>query len=210
MRYIFLSHKIDNDTPLYGCKKLVTITQNKSINKGDTSNNLLLQFPNHCSTHIDFPSHFCKKGKSLNDYGANFWIFNNIGFIKSTIDKLEKNISKLEKNIEILIVKTGFEKFRDKDKYWKNQPVIKPELANVLKNKFSKLRVFGFDMISLSSWQNRQMGRLAHKEFLCKMQILILEDMKLSGLHITPKQIIISPLLINKADGSPCNVLAHV
>ena len=111
-------------------------------------------------------------------------------------------------NIEILILKTDFGRHRGENVYWKNQPVIPSNLASILKNKFKKLRAFGFDLISLTSKLDREEGKKAHIEFLINNDILIIEDMSLSKLKKTPKMIVVSPLMIDKADGVPCNILS--
>jgi kynurenine formamidase len=78
MSIIFLSYFLNANTPVYGgAKGSVLFEELRSISKGDTSNNLYLKFPNHIGTHIDFPRHFSDTGKSLNDYSADFWIFNH-------------------------------------------------------------------------------------------------------------------------------------
>ena len=67
-----------------------------------------------------------------------------------------------------------------------------------------------FDFISLSSYQNRTLGRKSHKKFLIENDILIIEDMDLN--YIKGKKIIsISafPLLIDQVDGSPITVIAE-
>ena len=75
---IFLSYFIDEHTPSYGgIENAVKIERIKSIEKGDSSNNLELKFPAHIGTHIDFPFHFSNDGKKLEDYPPSFWIFNN-------------------------------------------------------------------------------------------------------------------------------------
>jgi kynurenine formamidase len=209
MQPLFLSYFIDSDTPLYGGEKdCIKISSIRSISKGDTSNNLQFQFPAHIGTHIDFPYHFADNGKKSNDYPASFWIFNEIGFLNCKIENVENNLDELSSNIEILILKTGFGFNRNKDIYWSNQPVIPSSLAKLLRNKFPNLRVFGFDMISLTSKLNRSEGRLAHLSFLIENDILVLEDMNLLNLEYAPTKIIIGPLPINNADGVPCNVIA--
>ena len=207
---IFLSHFLDDTTPVYGgeensfvCKKT------NQIKNGDTSNNLHLSFPNHIGTHIDFPLHFSVDGLSCSDYPASFWIFNNIGFLNCCIDEIEIQAEKLDSDIEMLIIKTGFGENRKNKEYWKEQPVIPALLANFLKSKFSNLRLFGFDMISLTSKLDRTEGKSAHLQFLIKNNILILEDMDLSNLHFTPRLVIVSPMLVSLADGVPCTVIAQ-
>ncbi len=206
---IFLSHFLNDTTPVYGGEeKSFVCKKTNQIKNGDTSNNLHLSFPNHIGTHIDFPLHFSVDGLSCSDFPASFWIFNNIGFLNCSIDEIEIQAEKLHSDIEMLIIKTGFGENRTNKEYWKEQPVIPASLANFLKSKFSNLRLFGFDMISLTSKLDRTEGKNAHLQFLIKNNILILEDMDLSYLHFTPRLVIVSPMLVSLADGVPCTVIA--
>jgi arylformamidase len=208
-KVIFLSHFIFENTPLYGGEtNVINFEKIRSISKGDTSNNLKITIPSHVGTHIDFPFHFDEYGKKNNDYPASSWIFFRVGFINCQVEEIENIIMNLPNDIDCLILKTGFEKYRGLEKYWKEQPIIKASLANILKTKFPNLRLFGFDMISLTSKLDRNEGKNAHIAFLIENDILVLEDMKLDELKFTPKQLVVSPLLINNADGIPCTVYA--
>jgi arylformamidase len=209
MKPLYLSYFIDANTPVYGgSKEVIQIKQLNSIEKGDTSNNLSVHFPVHIGTHIDFPFHFSNTGKKSDDYPASFWVFNKIGLIDCCIDEVPDKINLLPSDIEILILKTNFGIYRNENRYWSQQPVIPASYADLFRSNFPKLRVFGFDMISLTSKLNRNEGKLAHINFLINNDILILEDMNLHGLQKTPDNIIIAPLQIIKADGVPCNVIA--
>lgn len=204
-----LSHFINSETPVYGGKQgKIIIESIRSIDKGDTSNNLNFNFPAHVGTHIDFPYHFSIKGKKSNDYPPSFWIFHKVGFLNCTIEEVETNIDDLPADIEILILKTGFGSNRDKEIYWSKQPIIPASFAQLFKTKFTSLRIFGFDMISLTSQLDREEGKLAHVNFLINNDILVLEDMNLVNLFNTPETIIVAPLQIKDADGVPCNVIA--
>jgi len=206
---VYLSHFIDSDTPIYGgVKGEIIIESIRSINRGDTSNNLQFKFPAHIGTHIDFPYHFSINGKKSNDYPPSFWIFNKVGFLNCKIEEVETNIDYLPDNIEILILKTGFGSNRDKEIYWSKQPVIPARFATLFKKKFPSLRVFGFDLISLTSKLDRAEGKAAHINFLINNDILILEDMNLEDITDTPETVLVAPLQINAADGVPCNVIA--
>ena len=110
--------------------------------------------------------------------------------------------------IEILILKTDFGLVRDTDIYWKSQPVIPSSYAKILKEYFPNLRVFGFDMISLTSKLDRNEGKKAHKEFLLRNDILVIEDMNLVNLDYCPVKIIVSPFQASELDGAPCTVFA--
>ena len=210
MEPVFLSHFIDVHTPIYGGEKgRININSVRSIDNGDSSNDSIIEFPLHIGTHIDFPFHFSNEGKKSNDYLASFWIFNKIGFLSCSVDEFEIKIEELSSDIELLIFKTGFGLYRNEDIYWSNQPVIPAKFATILRKKFSKLRVFGFDMISLTSKLERVEGKNAHINFLLNNEILVLEDMNLLNINFTPNFVIIAPLQINKANGVPCNVIAY-
>lgn len=209
MQPVYLSHFIDSETPVYGSARgEIKIEPIRSIDKGDTSNNLHFTFPAHIGTHIDFPYHFSNEGKKSNDYPPSFWIFHKIGFLNCTIEEVESNLDTLAADIEILILKTGFGTNRHKEIYWSGQPVIPAKFATLFKNKFPKLRVFGFDLISLTSKLDRAEGKSAHINFLINNDILVLEDMNLENIADIPKVVVVAPLQINAADGVPCNVIA--
>lgn len=210
-KIIYLSYFLNEETPAYGGEEgSIVFDRVKSIANGDTSNNLKLTFPNHIGTHIDFPFHFDLNGKKGSEYPADFWIFNSVGFIQCDVDSIEEQISNLPTDIECLILKTGFAANRGKEVFWKEQPVIKSYLANIFRSKFPKLRLFGFDMISLTSKLDRPEGKQAHLSFLIDNEILILEDMNLENLSTTPQKVIVSPFQIDKADGGPCTVFAFL
>ena len=211
MKISFLSHFIDNETPVYGgYENQIKISKKSSIKNGDTANSLSIVMNNHIGTHIDFPFHFSNNGKKSSDYDASFWIFNKVGFIECSIIDFPEKIKNLPTDIEFLIFKSGFGKNRNDEIYWKSQPVIPSSFAKLLRNQFRSLRVFGFDMISLTSKLNRDEGKKAHLSFLIKNDILILEDMNIEELYSTPDKVIISPLQIMDADGVPCNVISIV
>lgn len=124
------------------------------------------------------------------------------------MEEVESNLDTLAADIEILILKTGFGAKRHKEIYWSGQPVIPAKFATLFKNKFPKLRVFGFDLISLTSKLDRAEGKSAHINFLINNDILVLEDMNLENIVGIPKVVVVAPLQINAADGVPCNVIA--
>ena len=205
----YLSYFLDSETPAYGGKtNSVNINLTKSILNGDTSNDQTIKFQGHIGTHIDFPYHFSSSGKKCEDYPASFWIFNKVGLLSCKIEEVKDNLDKLPSDIDILILKTGFGSNRDKSTYWSNQPIIPSYFATLFREKFSKLRVFGFDMISLTSKLDREEGKSAHINFLLENEILILEDMNLEKLFETPNKVLIAPLQIKEASGVPCNVIA--
>ena len=213
----YLSHFLSEKTPLYGNGTGISFSPYKEIDKGDSCNTMNISFPNHVGTHIDLPSHFDPDGKTLGDYHPHFWEFNQIEWVDISNKVKESELITSVKfpdinnpETDLLLIKTGFGKFRGTDKYTLTPPGLASELAHYLRSKFPKLRCVGMDLISVSSFSNREEGRKAHHAFLNPSDgepILLIEDMKLNY-NISFNKVIVAPLLIDNADGAPCTVLA--
>ena len=214
----YLSYYLSEQTPLYGNSKGINFNLDKQINCGDSCNTMNLSFPNHSGTHIDLPSHFDKNGKTLSDYPAKFWEFNNVsvfdlsgtaGDSQMITPEMFQNLEDI--NVDLLLIKTGYGKYRGTDRYTLTPPGLSSKLAGYFRNNFPKIRCIGMDLISITSYSNREEGRKAHHEFLnpkgSEKPILLIEDMNLD-ITCSIKKVIVAPLLIEKADGVPCTVLA--
>lgn len=219
-QYIFLSHTLSLDSIGFSGRKSLKIENLSSICCGKSSNSSHWSFDNHLGTHIDPPFHFINEGKKLNEFPANFWIFQNI-FIHNKLDCVADEIimvgdwmNEIPHDCEFLIIKTGFEKYRNDEIYWSRNPAYSPDIAKWLKHYRKKIRVIGFDSISLTGFNHRELGREAHRAFLSEKQdehpILIVEDMKLSELSLSPTFVLISPLRVEGADGSPVTIIAKI
>lgn len=216
-RYLYLSYLLDNQTPLYGGGKGIDITPINQIDKGDTANTKSITLHNHSGTHIDFPNHFIAAGKTSEQYEASFWIFDCPALLEykalenEIIDFKKDDLRKIPSETDFLIIKTEFGNHRGTELYWKNNPGLSPESAQTLRDQFPKLRVIGMDFISLTSFQNRALGRVAHRQFLGGHRpLLLVEDMDLEKLTESPKKIICTPLMIDKVDGAPVTVIAEL
>ena len=217
---IYLSHIIDKSTPTYGNRNDFEIIKKSDILKGDVANDSYISTTAHIGTHIDMPYHFHSNGQTIEDYEASFWVFKKPLIIELYQDELiiyKKLIEKLEVHndlgYDIIIIKTASHKFRENPKFWKENFGFHPDIYDYIINKFVNVRVLGFDSISVSSFNNRLLGREAHKRFLNpKKPILLLEDMKLDELNENSSltQIIVAPMLIKECDGLPCTVFGIV
>lgn len=214
---IFLSYILDINTPTYGDRNKFLIQKKSDISKGDVANDTSISTTVHIGTHIDMPYHFYENGQTIEEFPADFWIFDNILFLDIKPNSLIINdeiVNKL-KNIqdigyEILIVKTGICHNRESENFWSENFGFSPNLYSYLVVNFPNIRVFGFDSISVSSFQERMIGREAHKRFLNpKQPILLLEDMDLRYVDENTElnKIIIAPLRISNCDGLPCTVI---
>ncbi len=212
-----LSHFLNQETPCYaGNTSDISIEAASCICSGDSANSLIIKFKNHIGTHIDLPRHFSRNGKTLSDYPDSFWFFSNIQLIdlpcKPSQMIMVKDLEhKINNSTDFLIIKTGFESYRSEEAYWNSNPGIHSEVGHWLREKFPCLRAIGFDFISLSSFKNREEGRKSHRAFLdgeSSEPIVIIEDMFLSEAPKEFKEIIISPLLIENADGVPVTIFS--
>ena len=219
-KWVYLSYPLNCETPAYGGGDSLRTQHEKTMEKGDSCNTLYLSLSNHLGTHIDFPRHFVQAGKTSGDYSPEFWIFYSPFILDiSTVETgvilqpEDVDMDAVPDNIDMFIIKTGFCYLRKKDIYWENNPGFAPGMAIFLRERFPHLRVFGFDSISLSSFAHRKIGQKAHKAFLDHPRpILLLEDMDLSMLDnsMKLKQVIVSPLRVEGADGAPCTVFANI
>ena len=161
---------------------------------------------------------FDKAGKTLNDYPADFWRFDHVETIdlSGKVDDSQIIGTELFSDLgnlatELLLIKTGYGIYRSTDRYTLTPPGLSADLALFLRKKFPKLRCVGMDLISVSSYGNREEGRKAHCAFLNPDEgepILLIEDMKLDT-NGNFNKVIVAPLLIDNADGAPCTVLAY-
>jgi kynurenine formamidase len=218
---IWLSHMLAEETPVYaGGENRFKAIPNKQICHGDSCNTVDLCFSNHLGTHVDAPYHFISNGKKITDYSPSEWVFHTCQLVEIPVEENEvvtvERLLKVKKfltidDVDFLILKTGFELWRKEDKYWKNSPGYSPELASFLCDRFPGFKAIGFDSISLSGFQHRELGRAAHREFLSR-GIRIFEDMKLSELDggSRLKKVYAFPLCFSEADGAPCTIMGKL
>jgi len=213
---IYLSHSLNKNTPTYGNRNHFEQIKKSDMSKGDVANDTFISTTVHIGTHIDMPYHFYEHGQTIEDYNALFWQFKKVLFVEIEPSSLviHKELLQMLDSIEdigyeLLIVKTGICHRRDKEVFWHENYGFHADIYDYLIERFPSVRVLGFDSISVSSIQDRMMGREAHKRFLNpKKPILLLEDMDLKCLSFKSKlkEVLISPLRIEKCDGLPCTV----
>jgi arylformamidase len=216
MKWIFLSHELNQKTPSYGGRNGFEILENREINGDSSSRAQTWKFPNHLGTHVDFPAHFLKEGKTLSDYHASGFIFRKVGLMEvkvedgHLIEPTHLTWPKEMAAMDLLLIKTGFESRRHLPEYVFQGPGLHPDTCSELRKSAPALRGIGFDFISLTSFQHREAGREAHRILLGGQGMFIVEDMCLGTIDRTPEVVILSPLRVTEADGSPATVFAQV
>jgi len=218
--YILLSHILNVATPSYGNRDKLIIKQPFRIVDGKSANSSKWIFTNnHLGTHIDMPYHFFQNGKTITDYSPEKWFFHNIQVINIPCNHAKLlNYNdfdcKINSETDFLLIKTGYGKYRNTDKYLNDNPGISPLFGLWLRENYKNIRAVGFDFISLTSWKFRDIGKEAHRAFLDpygkNFPIWIIEDMKLTHLKEDIKKIIVAPLLVEKSNGSPVTIFGYL
>lgn len=219
MKKVFLSYCLNPGSPSYGNSDPLQLERVKSLACGDSCNQLRITMNNHLGTHVDGPSHFDPGGMSVDQFPPEFWFFDKVAFLKvsaepGTLIELEPYGSQIPRDTEFLLIKTGFCSLRGQEVYWKENPGISPESGYYLRKNFPLLRAIGFDLISLSSYSHRMVGRQAHRQFLNQefegRPILIVEDMDLRLIDRAPLSLVVLPLRGEGFDGAPVTVVADL
>jgi len=218
---IYLSYILDKNTPTYGNRNKFNLYKKSSILNGSVANDSFIETTVHIGTHIDMPYHFYENGQTIEDFDVEYFYFNNVLFlelnpndflIKDELIDLLKEIDNKD-SYDSIIVKTGICYKRKKEIFWKENYGFHPEVAYYIRENFPKVRIFGFDSISVSSFANRMIGREAHRAFLHPAKpILLIEDMNLLKINKDNKikSMLIAPLRISKCDGIPCTIIGEV
>ncbi len=217
---LLLSYPIESDTPTYGDRNRVVLSKTSNINAGDPANDTYLSMTVHSGTHIDLPRHFYANGQVWNDFDLISWHFNNpvlidlkpeSQIISDQLTALMENIENKE-DVDIILVKTGFcYQRKNREQILENYGFTQ-EVADYIRYHFPSVRAFGFDTLSVSSFSNRPLGRIAHRAFLNPDKpILLIEDMDLTKCSEKSifKKIIIAPLFIQDSDALPCTIYAY-
>lgn len=214
-KYVLLSHILDEKTPAYGGGCGLTLDVVKSLGRGDSCNSVNFNFSNHLGTHVDCPLHFVKGGKSVTDFFIDDWIYEKPYIVDITVNEgtvitvscLERVLSDIS-DLDLLLIRTGFEKKRNFESYWRDSPCFDPRLAAYLTKRFPMLKSIGMDTISISSLKNKKMGRDAHLAFLEK-EYRIFEDLSLKSIPAgeSLSKVLAIPLFVKDLDGSPCTII---
>jgi len=213
----YLSHFLKSSIPVYGCSRTEIGTEKrKSIKDGDSCNTYWIGLENHWGTHVDAPAHFFDDAFSVADYPAEYWIFKHPQVIEipcseGILVSIEHLEDKLDAKTDLLLIKTGFQRFRGEEKYSTGNPGVDSRVGPWLRARYKTIKAIGFDFVSISSYQNREEGRLAHKAFLdpnaAGSPILIIEDMHVGADLSKLEEVWVVPLMLQGIDSAPCTVM---
>lgn len=180
-----------------------------SINAGGTQycKQSLIHINSHTGTHVDFPRHFIKNGKSKNQIPLETFIGKAVIVKVQGISKIEiKNVQKYEteiKECKRVIFCTNWNQKIGKQNYWEKNPEISKELAEWLIKK--KIKLVGIDSFTVDN-----SPYTVHK-ILLKKGIVIVENLvNVNKIKQKVCEIIVAPLNLKCEDGAPARVFARV
>ncbi len=202
-----LSTPITNKTVVYPGDPCFTTEDICSLTTGAQFHLCLMHLGNHTGTHIDFPAHVVKNGKTSSDYPIENLI--GTGLIIEVPDQ-EKSITKAfvraQQSIctnDFIFFKTKNSKLSKQAPFTENYVYIEPEAAEELVKQHVK--IVGIDYISVDSYQAENLP--VHHALLSK-DILIVEGLALGDVPAGRCKIYIMPINIPDMDGLPARVIA--
>ena len=175
----------------------------------------LLFLSTHTGTHIDAPYHFLKKGQKIHQIMTKRLVTEAIlikikkksdqSIIKTDIEKFEKMYGKID-NGSTVIFYTGWQKNLEKKSYFMKNPGLGKSAAKYLASK--RINLVGIDSPSIDLGKDSKFS--AH-HILAKNGILIVENLaNLDKIHSEKFHLIVAPLKLKNATGSPIRAMALV
>lgn len=214
----FLSHVLTRYNPVYGRTDAELLIQKvKDLELGDSCNVSRITLENHWGTHVDCPAHFFAAGMKIAQYSPDTWRFIQPCVVELAAEPdrliMPDDISSVSDNADLLLIRTGFSQYRGTELYSMHNPGLSPESGRWLRRHRPSLKAVGFDFVSVSPFQSRELGRESHRAFLDpageNAPILIIEDMDLSISMNGLETVVALPLIVEGLDSSPCTVLGY-
>lgn len=204
-----LTREVRNDTKVFPgspLPKFITWTK-KDVHDYDSE---VIFMSTHTGTHMDAPSHFASDASSIDKISVKRFISNAI------LIKIKKGSNQLitaneieESNVRIMegdtiVFSTLWENEIDKEYFFSHSPGLAEDAAKYLINK--KVNAVCIDSPSIDRGSDSSFA--VHKLLLSK-EILIVENLcNLSKLNSQYFTLIMAPLKLSGASGSPIRAIA--
>lgn len=145
MRWIDISHVLDNQTPIYPGDYQTRLTQHKTLEKDD-HNAVLLQTCLHTGTHVDLPLHLTANPRTAADFPLDGFAGKGV-----LLDVRGKDVIAMKAAYEdlplensMVLLYTGFDQFYFDERYFHDHPIVSDELAAFLVSR--RIKLLGMDM----------------------------------------------------------------
>jgi len=183
--------------------------------KEDGYNLELLFLSTHTGTHMDAPYHFLEKGAKIHEISLKKLVSEAIlikskkkggeSITKTDIQKFEKKHGKIV-SFSSVIFYTGWQKNLQKKYYFTKNPGLSVSAAKYLASK--KINLVGVDSPSIDLGTD---SKFSVHQIFAKKGILIVENLaNLEKIKSSKFHLIILPLKLKNATGSPVRAIAFV
>ena len=214
MKVIDLALTISEKIPTFPGSPQPNFINWESIEK-DGYNLELLFLSTHTGTHIDAPYHFLKKGQKIHQIMIKRLVTEAIlikirkdsdqSVTTTDIEKFEKKNGKIDDGSTV-IFHTGWQKNLEKKSYFLRNPGLGISAAKYLASK--KINLVGIDSPSIDLGKD---SKFSVHHILAKNGILIVENLtNLDKIHSEKFHLIVAPLKLKNATGSPIRAMALV
>ncbi len=214
MKVIDLTLTISENIPTFPGSPQPNFISWENIEK-DGYNLELLFLSSHTGTHIDAPYHFLKKGQKIHQILIKRLVTEAVlikirksadqAITKTDIERFEKKHGIIDDGSTI-IFHTGWQKNLQKKSYFLRNPGLAVSGARYLASK--KINLVGIDSPSIDLGKD---GKFSVHHILAKNGILIVENLaNLEKIHSEKFHLIVAPLKLKNATGSPVRAMALV
>ena len=214
MKIIDLTLTISENIPTFPGSPQPNFINWENIEK-DGYNLELLFLSTHTGTHIDAPFHFMKKGQKIDQIMTKRLVIEavlikirkgaNQTITKTDIQRFEKKYGIID-NGSTIIFHTGWQKNLNKKFYFLKNPGLATSAAKYLASK--KINLVGIDSPSIDLGKD---SKFSVHHILAKSGILIVENLtNLDKIHSEKFHLIVAPLKLKNATGSPIRAIALV
>ena len=212
MKVIDLTLTISEQIPTFPGSPQPNFINWETLDK-DGYNLELLFLSSHTGTHIDAPYHFLKKGQKIHQIITRRLVTEailirirkgaNQSITKTDIKKFEKKYGVIDEGSTI-IFHTGWQKNLKKELYFLKNPGLAVSAARYLVSK--KINLVGIDSPSIDLGKD---SKFSVHHILAKGGILIVENLSnLEKIHSEKFHLIVAPLKLKNATGSPVRAMA--
>lgn len=172
MKYLNLSHIMENELPEYPGDPKTKIDYFKKGDKTDSCTLLKLETGLHSGTHMDSPFHYIINGKKINQLPIDSFIgLSSVNYIKSERKEiLVKDCNLKNSKEKIAIIITGWGNYFGSEKYFYENPYLSDELADLIIEK--NIKGIAIDTCSVDKYGENKI----HKKLL-KNNIWIVENL---------------------------------
>jgi kynurenine formamidase len=216
-QYIYLGFPLAVDSPSPPAIPPIELAPFMAMPK-DEANVTMLKFTSHTGTHLDTPGHVIADGLRLTDFIPADFVFNHPVVVDLPLsDTAVVQPEDLEPFLEpgreadLLLFRFGYGPVRRSDprRYSTRSPGFGVESAEFLRANFPNLRALGMDVPSLSCIEYLDSTFQAHHALLggSGRRFLVIEDMNLEQDLSGLATVFVAPLLVEKIDGGPCNII---